>query len=83
MNDNQGSALAFSQAFKSMGWKGAQSDRYNAACMLGLAGNIDSVFYSLQRIIDKTYFADYERVLHTNCFKNRRKMIDGISRLNN
>jgi hypothetical protein len=21
--------------------------------------------------------------LHTNCFKNRRKMIDGISRLNN
>lgn len=66
-----------------MGWKGAQSERYNAVCMLGLAGNIDSVFYSLQRIIDKTYFADYERVLHTNCFKNRRKMIDGISRLNN
>jgi len=44
--------------------------------MLGLAGNIDSVFYSLQRIIDKTYLAHYERVLYTNCFKNMRTMID-------
>ncbi len=44
------SALVYSRAFKSVGWKGSMTDRYNAACSWALAGYPDSAFFNLMRI---------------------------------
>jgi hypothetical protein len=58
--DYKNSALAYSSAFKSFGWKGAVNDRYNAA--RASAQNPNSAFFNLQRIADKAFYPDYDKV---------------------
>jgi hypothetical protein len=60
--DYRNSAFTFSKAFKSLGWKGSQKDRYNAACAWALAGVADSAFYQLDNIVTKQKFMDYAHV---------------------
>lgn len=56
------SAEAYSEAFKSLGWKGTADDRYNAACSWALAGVPDSAFFQLERIISKMVYTDYDQI---------------------
>jgi hypothetical protein len=60
--DYAGAAKAYSQAFQSLGWKGLPMDRYNAACSWALAGNSDSAFYQLNRMVDLMDFVDYPKI---------------------
>ncbi len=60
--DYKNSALTYSAAFKSNGWKGYRNDRYNAACSWALAGIKDSAFFNLQRIADKANYSDYDHI---------------------
>src|SRR3989442_15781992 len=51
------SALAYSSAFKILGWKGYLEDRYNAARAWAMAGDADSAFFNLERIVTKLIYA--------------------------
>jgi hypothetical protein len=57
------SAQNYSFAFKTLGWKGTQNDRYNAARSWTLANIPDSAFFCLDRIVDKTGYADYDKII--------------------
>ncbi len=57
------SADAFTKAFAAFGGKGYPDDRYNAACSWAQAGNKDSAFFQLQRIAEKTKFADIDHLM--------------------
>ena len=56
------SALAYSDAFKQNGWRGMISDRYDAACAWALAGNRDSSFLQLEKIVTTSRFFNYNRL---------------------
>lgn len=56
------SALTYSAAFKVMGWKGYQEDRYDAACSWAQAGFADSAFFHLDRIATRFQFANYNHL---------------------
>jgi hypothetical protein len=56
------SALAYSQAFKSFGWKGRQEDRYSAARSWALAGYPDSAIFNIERLAIKIAYTDYNRI---------------------
>src|SRR5437868_5813348 len=56
------SASTYSEAFKSNGWKGYSNDRYNAACSWAMAGNPDSAFFNLERIVSKSNFNDLDHI---------------------
>ena len=60
--DYKNSAIEYSKAFKSNGWKGYSNDRYNAACSWALAKEIDSAFYQLNIIATKTNYKDYGHI---------------------
>jgi hypothetical protein len=60
--DYKSSALTYSAAFKSWGWKGQANDRYNAACSWALGGNADSAFFCLMRLAEKLNYNDYEHL---------------------
>ncbi len=62
VNDYKNAALAYSNAFKSIGWIGTQKDRYNAACSWALAGVVDSAFFQLDRIVTKANYIDYGHI---------------------
>lgn len=72
VKDYKNSGLAFSDAFKSNGFKGLLNDRYNAARSWSLANNADSAFFQLYRITEKAYFKDYDRVVKEDDFKSLR-----------
>jgi hypothetical protein len=55
-------ALNYSEAFKSLGWKGQSDDRYNAACSWAQANVPDSSFFQLNRIVSKANYMDYEQI---------------------
>lgn len=57
------SGQAYSMAFKSFGWKGYPTDRYNAACSWALASVPDSAFSNLLRIAMKANYSDYDHLL--------------------
>jgi hypothetical protein len=57
------SALTYSAAFKSLGWKGYPDDRYNAACSWAKAGMPDSAFFNLERIASKSDYANSARLV--------------------
>lgn len=59
-------AQKYSKAFEVGGWKGTQDDRYNAALAWALAGNADSAFFQLDRIVQKTNYSNYERISTDN-----------------
>lgn len=56
--DYKASANYYSEAFKSNGWKGTATDRYNAACSWSLAGNADSAFFQLERLVTKMNYTN-------------------------
>ncbi len=49
--DYAASATYYTRAFRENGGKGVVDDRYNAACTWALAGNLDSAFFQLNRIV--------------------------------
>jgi hypothetical protein len=57
------SAQAYSEAFKTNGWKGSSTDRYNAACSWALANIPDSAFFQLNRIAAKSNYSDYKHII--------------------
>lgn len=61
-------ALAYSSAFKSYGWLGASSDRYNAARAWSMAKIPDSAFYNLYRLINKKGYDDYDKIIKEEAF---------------
>lgn len=63
MADYKRSGQAYSMAFKSSGWKGNPTDRYNAACSWALASVPDSAFSNLLRIAMKANYSDYDHLL--------------------
>jgi hypothetical protein len=56
------SAQMYSAAFKSFGWKGIVSDRYNAACSWALADSPDSAFFQLEKIAFKGNYINYKHI---------------------
>jgi len=60
--DYKNSALTYSSAFKTNGWIGLSTDRYNAACSWALANNADSAFFQLDRIATKAGYANYNHI---------------------
>lgn len=51
--DYKAAATEYSAAFETMGWKGYGPDRYNAARAWSLAGNPDSAFFNLNKLVNK------------------------------
>ncbi len=60
--DYQNSAYTYSSAFKTVGWKGNSSDRYNAACSWALANNPDSAFSNLYYITNSLSYSNYGHI---------------------
>lgn len=56
------SAKEYSKAFESIGWKGYQEDRYNAACSWAMAGKPDSSFFNLFRLAEKPSYTALSRI---------------------
>lgn len=62
IKDYKSSALSYSAAFKSNGWKATTNDRYNAACTWALANIPDSAFYHLNKLVTKYKYSNYEHI---------------------
>jgi len=60
--DYKNSAIEYSKAFETLGWKGYSDDRYNAACSWALANEIDSAFFQLNILAVKTKYKNYEHI---------------------
>jgi hypothetical protein len=58
--DYKKAASAFAYAFKMNGKKGLVADRYRAAVSYSLSNNVDSAFYNLFRIAERTGWSQYE-----------------------
>jgi hypothetical protein len=58
------SAIEYSRAFETMGWKGKLLDRYNAACSWALASVSDSAFFQLYKIatFDQFPYKNYDHI---------------------
>ena len=63
LKDYINSAQNYSLAFKTFNWKGTPTDRYNAARSWTLAGIPDSAFFCLDRIVYKTGYSDYDKII--------------------
>lgn len=57
------SAIEYSKAFKTFGWKGYLVDRYNAACSWALANEVDSALFQLNIIVKKMNYKDYNDIV--------------------
>jgi hypothetical protein len=68
--DYKGAGLAYSAAFKSMGWKGTVSDRLGAARAWARADMPDSAFTQLFRLAEKTFYKDADRLVKDESFKS-------------
>jgi hypothetical protein len=66
--DYKNSALAYSNAFKSFGWKGYKHDRFHAAQAWAMSNTPDSAFDCLNRIIKKRIFNNYDSVINEKAF---------------
>lgn len=62
------SALHFSKAFESLGWKGSLEHRYRAAKSWAMAKVLDSAFYNLFAISERLMFADIQLLKTENDF---------------
>lgn len=69
VKDYKNSAIAFSKAFKSNGWKATSKEHYNAACSWSLANNPDSAFYHLNYVASKMNYTDYGHIKGDPDFK--------------
>lgn len=63
-------ANEYAVAFAALGGKASSIDRYNAACAWSKAGNKDSAFFHLNRLVTKAKFIDYDQMKHDKDFKN-------------
>lgn len=63
LHDYNNAGIAYSLAFKTLGNKGLVNDRYNAARSWAVANVADSAFDCLERIIKKTLFTDYDKMI--------------------
>lgn len=70
IKDYKSSALKFSEAFKSNGWKALPADRYNASCSWSLANNPDSAFFQLTKIATKADYKNYDHIISDPDFNN-------------
>jgi hypothetical protein len=66
-------ANAYSAAFKSIGWRGYNEDRYNAARAWAMSGVPDSAFFNLLRITEKADFDELDRVNSEADFQSLHK----------
>jgi hypothetical protein len=73
LNDYKNAALAYSNAFKSFGWKGFMPDRYNAARMWAMASVKDSAFSNLERIVARANYSYYDYIVADEGFKSLYK----------
>lgn len=64
--DYKNSALSYSEAFKTLGWKGIPNDRYNAACSYALTNMPDSAFFQLNVIASKSNYSNYNHISTDN-----------------
>lgn len=55
-------ASQYAAAFQHNSWKGLATDRYNAACCWALAGNADSAFFQLERIVFKMSYSNLAHI---------------------
>lgn len=67
-DDYKAAAFSYSEAFKTLGWKGFTDDRYKAACSWALAGYPDSAIFNLERIAYIAAYADITRVANERSF---------------
>lgn len=70
--DYKNSAMEYSKAFQTLGWKGYSNDRYNAACSWALANEIDSAFFQLNILATKTKYKNYEHISSDEDLSNLR-----------
>lgn len=56
------SGLTYAAAVRANGGIGYMDDRYNAACSWALAGNSDSAFFNLNRIVTAAKYANYRHL---------------------
>ena len=63
IQDYKKSANTYSEAFKSIGWKGYPNDRYNAACCWAMANVPDSAFFNLERIAKLMGYMNYAHII--------------------
>ncbi len=66
-------AASYSAAFKSIGWRGYNEDRYNAARAWAMSGVPDSAFFNLLRITEKADFDELDRVNSEADFQSLHK----------
>lgn len=62
IKEYKNSAFQYSEAFKTIGWKAYPNDRFNAACSWALSGIIDSAFYQLEILANKSQYTSYGRL---------------------
>lgn len=62
LKDYKNAALAYTAAFKANEGKGALGDRYSAAKAWALVPVADSAFAHLNRLVERAFYQDYERV---------------------
>lgn len=62
VKDFKNSALTYSFAFKTNGWKGTINERYNAACSWALANYTDSAFLNLNYITNVMNYNNYQHI---------------------
>lgn len=72
VKDYKNSAIVYSSAFKAMGWKGTEHDRYKAAQAWALANIPDSAFFCLNKIAFTLYYDNYDEINNEDDFKSLR-----------
>ncbi|MFI5221206.1 MAG: hypothetical protein ACHQK8_02690 [Bacteroidia bacterium] len=71
--DYKNSALAYNEAFKTMGNKGLTNDRYNAARAWTMSDKPDKAFDCLDRIANIIGFSDFDRITKEEAFNSLHK----------
>ncbi|MCW3121843.1 MAG: hypothetical protein JWQ38_1335 [Flavipsychrobacter sp.] len=67
------SAKEYGLAFELLGWKGGINDRYNAARAWSMAKVPDSAFSHLQKIAEKGYYTDVDKISREEDFSALHK----------
>lgn len=65
-------ARQYSAAFKTFGWRGYSTHRYDAARSWALAGVADSAFFNLERITSKANYGDFKALEQEAAFASLR-----------
>jgi hypothetical protein len=71
--DYDKAAQAYSSAFRSLGWKGTERDRYKAAEAWALANVPDSAIYCLEKIAFNLYYDNYTEIIYEDDFNSLHK----------